>query len=89
MWHRNELKQGLAEAGVIGRLVFLVIAGFLAVHVIIVVGFIVIVIVSDPVEPELFGLWIGAHIVWELIGAVVYWSFRAMYRILRWILIGE
>lgn len=89
MWHLDELKQGLAEAGVIGRLVFLVVAAFFAIHVIIFVGFIVIVIVANPVEPELFGLWIGAHIAWELIGAVVYWSFRAVYRILRWIVVGE
>lgn len=89
MWHLDEFKKGLAEVGVVGRLVFLVVAAFFAVHAIIFIGFIIIIFVADPVKLELFGFWIGAHIVWELIGAVVYWSFRTVYRILQWILLGE
>ena len=89
MWHIDELKQGLAEAGVFGRLAFLVVVAFFAVHLLIFISFIILIFVAGTDKSELFGIWIIAHVVWEIIGAIVYWTFRGVYRVLKWILYGE
>lgn len=89
MWHVNQLKQGLAEVGIIGRLAFLVVVAFFAIHLLIFIGFIILMFVAGTEKSQLLGVWLIAHIVWELIGGVVLWTFLGARRLLRFILYGE
>jgi len=89
VWHIDNLKYDLAEAGILGRLGFLIVVGFFLVHLLIFVAFIALLFLSDIKTSELIGIWLAAHIVWELAGGIVYWVFRATARTMKWILFGE
>jgi len=89
MWHIDNLKHELAEAGILGRLAFLVAVGFFLVHLLIFITFISLLFLSDANKSGLVGIWLIAHVLWELAGGIVYWIFRAASRTIKWVLLGE